>query len=412
MRREINVLRDGGIYTATNLLNSFIPFLLLPGYTKALTPAEFGLLSIYENMVFFLMPILMFGISGVLSVDYFRKKRIFTILFSSAFVIPVSMFSLLSVGTLVAMIGGYQNVHLEYEYVFMVLGIGLLQVFTLLRLMLYQVKKQPLKYLFVQGWVILSSVLFTLYFVVYDDWGWAGRIQALFIAYLFAGAFSFLSFLKEGCLDRSAVVARKVRYVFGIGFPLVPHALGMLFIVYFDRFLLVHYWGVEEVGVYAFAHQLGMGVSLLQNSFNQAWYPRFFELMKRSLYKDIKIVHRWFLFLLVCSVPLLYIFIHVVYEFLFDDAYSRALDFFFFIAIGFVFVGVYKMYVNVIFYYKRTRVLLWLAVLNVSVNLLLNLLLVPSLGAQGAALGLLCSMVALAWFTRMISKKVFESEIL
>lgn len=395
MLENLKLLRDGGIYTLTNLLNSLIPFLLLPAYTQSLTPADFGVLNIYENFLIFFMPLLMFGVSGVLSVDYFRKARIFSYLFSSAFFIPAAIFIIFCLAATLFKTTGYKNQYLDYSYVYIVLLVAFMQVVTLLRLMLFQVKKEPIKYLFLQGWVILSGVLLTLYLVIFNHGGWQGRLNALFFAYSAAGIFSILSFIKEGYLSYVKVVLRKIRYVLKIGAPLVPHAIGMLVIVYFDRFLLAHYWGAEEVGIYAVAHQLGMGISLVQNSFNQAWCPRFFELYSRNKINEIRLVHRLFLLFLIISICALYIIVDLSFDFLFSQSYAEAKNFFIVIAIGFAFTGLYKVFVNVIFYQKKTRVLAYFSLGNVLINVSVNFLLIPSMGALGAAFSLLVSMIFL-----------------
>ena len=50
-----------------------------------------------------------------------------------------------------------------------------------------------------------------------------------------------------------------------------------------DRFILAHYRGVlREVGLYAIAYTLGMIMSLITMSLNQAWAPLYYEVARKG----------------------------------------------------------------------------------------------------------------------------------
>lgn len=407
MKKKTNLIRDGGVYTATNLLNSLVPFFLLPGYTRVLTLGDYGVLAIFENFITFLAPILMFGVSGVLSVDYFRKKRIFVILFSSAFVVPCFLFLVLLISVCLIPVSSLFQGAVDRCDVMVLLAVGMFQVVTLLRLMLFQVQKKPMHYLMLQGWVILAGVGLTAHLVISSLQGWHGRLSALFIAYGIAAIYSLLSFYFGGYLKLTSVVFKKVKYVVRVGGPLVPHSLGMLLIIYFDRILLAKYWGAEEVGRYAFAHQLAMGVSLIQNSFTQAWGPYLFSAMSDSSKSSkIRVVAISFVaFLFICCLLLIFIS-NYLSEFVFGKEFELNIFILSMVAFGFFFTGVYKVFVGFVFYEKQTKYLTKIAVVVVLCNIGLNSALIPMFGADAAAVVMLLSMMLLAWLTYLISQRV------
>ena len=406
MNYKIKIIKDGGIYTITNLLNSLIPFLLLPAYTRTLEVESIGILSILENIIYFLVPLIMFGISGVLSVDYFRKNKIFSYLFSSAIIIPI-FFSgiLLIVIFLYSIFFKYTN-FIEIKYLYALLCIGLMQVFTLLRLMLFQVKREPYKYLMLQGWIILSSVLLTLYFVFEREIGWNGRLNALFICYLISGIYSFISFIKDGYFEFNKIIFKKIVYVFYLGRPLVPHAIAMLVIVYFDRFLIAYYFGTEAVGQYAVAHQLGMGISLLQNSFTQVWGPFLFQRLKqKNNDNEIRRLAYTFVILLFIAVLVLVTTLYFSYEFIFGTKVRLDINVLIMVSTAFFFTGIYKLFVGFIFYSKENGRLSKIAFIITTINVLMNLLLIPRYGIQGAAFSMMISMMILAILTYRASQQ-------
>lgn len=68
-----------------------------------------------------------------------------------------------------------------------------------------------------------------------------------------------------------ADAARRLRPIAAYGLPLVPAALGMWALTYLDSFLLAAVGSVDEVGVYRFAAEVSLPVSLLLTSFLLAW---------------------------------------------------------------------------------------------------------------------------------------------
>ncbi len=53
--------------------------------------------------------------------------------------------------------------------------------------------------------------------------------------------------------------------------PLILHSIGSYIISFSDRFIILYYLDVKQVGIYAVAYQIGMIMSFINNSFNQAW---------------------------------------------------------------------------------------------------------------------------------------------
>ena len=67
-----------------------------------------------------------------------------------------------------------------------------------------------------------------------------------------------------------------------MGLPLVPHLLMALGLITADRFILAHYRDLREVGLYAIAYTLGMIMSLITVSLNQAWAPVYYDLARKG----------------------------------------------------------------------------------------------------------------------------------
>jgi O-antigen/teichoic acid export membrane protein len=397
------------IYLASNLLNSLIPFLLLPSYTNNLEPSELGLLSLFDSTLLLIVPIIMFGFSGVISVEYFKKPHKFTRYFSSGILIPLIIYLICLIISLLFLLILDSHPFSDPKILTVIITIAIFQVVTQIRLVLFQVSDKSFHYMFFQLWIIISSIYFTLEFVIDNLQGWEGRVWALFITYSFTCILSLISFIKEGFFKFRFI---KLIYTFRtlkLGFPLVPHALGMLFIMFFDRYLIAYYWGVNEVGIYVVALQIGMGISLIQNSFAQAWGPYLFRILSSENidYIHIKKISIFFTMFLFVSAFFLVVISPFIFEVFIGSEYSSSIYLIKYIAFGFCFTGMYKLFVNYIFFVKKNYLLARIALLNVSINALLNLILIPKYGAHGAGISFMLSMLFVFIITALTAQKVY-----
>ena len=62
-----------------------------------------------------------------------------------------------------------------------------------------------------------------------------------------------------------------------LGVPLIPHALGASIIVFSDKIVITNLINIEANGIYSVAFQVALIIGLIQNSFNQAWVPWFYN---------------------------------------------------------------------------------------------------------------------------------------
>ena len=66
--------RTAAIYGIGSILNRFISFLLLPLFTKYLTPTDYGISSILGWMTFLLAPIFSLGMGTGIATCYYEKE--------------------------------------------------------------------------------------------------------------------------------------------------------------------------------------------------------------------------------------------------------------------------------------------------------------------------------------------------
>jgi len=77
------------------------------------------------------------------------------------------------------------------------------------------------------------------------------------------------------------------------------------------------------------------------------------------------------------------------------------------IVLSFVFIGMYMMMTNQIFYMKKTHYFIYISGIAATVNIVLNFILIPKYGIMGAAYTTLISFVLFFVLTYIISIKIY-----
>jgi len=171
------------------------------------------------------------------------------------------------------------------------------------------------------------------------------------------------------------------------GLPLVPHLVMASALVVADRFILEHYRGLAEVGVYSLAYTFGMIMFLVTQSLSQAWLPMFFDLAgcgseNRALLGRTCSGLALLLAALACVGMLLSpLFINLCL----DPRYRSAASIVPLVVMGYLFHGLFSLFDLSLLHSKRTTSVFVISLLAFTANLALNFALIPRWGMYGAA---------------------------
>ena len=188
--------------------------------------------------------------------------------------------------------------------------------------------------------------------------------------------------------------------------PLIPHFLSGWLLRAADRWILDLYRGQAEVGAYFLAVQLASLISLVMFSTNDAIAPRLLARFRDDGRAGAQAFHaRVFPLYLLTSAGLAAGAILIgplAVAILSHGKITHISLVMSLLACGFVASTLYVPFSNSFFALKRTQYLFLLTMASAALSLLLNFLLIPALGAVGAALSLLIAysfLLALAmWF--------------
>ena len=400
------MLKYAGIYTISNLLNAAVPFLLLPVLTNYLTPAEYGIVAMFQVLMNGLLPFTGFSLDGAISRQYFDREKtdfsgyvtnsLYVLLVSTAIVAVLFIAS----GEIVERYSDFPK-----EWLWSIVLFAFSQKLAEVLLSIWRVQNKAIRF---GVFRILRTGLdmgLSIYFVIVLKRSWEGRIEGQVVAVSFFAIMALYYLYREGYVKKG-ISKEYIMSVLSFGVPLIPHVLGAIIITYSDRLFITNMVGLSEMGLYAVGYQIGMVISLFQNSFNQAWQPWLFakikkdeESEKRTIVKYTYLFSIVILFMAFC----LSVIAPYLIKYMTGAEYQGATPFIVWIAFGFAFNGIYKMFVNYLFYFRKTVLIGIITFSTAILNLVLNYFLILKNGsigsAQASAISFLIQMIVIWYFS-------------
>ncbi|MBA6409107.1 MULTISPECIES: oligosaccharide flippase family protein [unclassified Pseudoalteromonas] len=407
------MLRNTLIYTLSSIASSAIPFILLPILTRYLEPEEYGQIAMFGIFTTALSSLIGLSVYGAANRRYFDEKITSTELArfnGNCFLILVgsTLISVIILALIDGLLAAYLGIPLLWVY------LGLLSVFcsfTLnIRLGQWQIRGRAKSYGTLQVTNALVVLLFSLLLVVLFELGPNGRIYGIVITSIIIGIISYFT-LRNDKLVIFEYNKADIKYALSFGIPLIPHVLGGFLLLSIDRLVINKELGLEMTGIYMVAVNLGNALNIVFNSINKAYSPWLFGKLKENdnfIKKSIvKKTYIYFLFLTLL-IFLSFLIAPAILKLIVGEQFHEAARVLPFIVTGQVFLGMYFMVTNYIFYIKKTKYLSYVTITSGALNIVLLLILIPNYGLIGAALAFLIANFCQFIFTWLISAKLFD----
>lgn len=403
IKRHGALFSTSAIYLVTNVINSALPFLLLPILTTYLQPEEFGRLGIFQGLYTALLALVGIGINGAIVRKSYELggRELGVYIFNSILIMLCS----LTIFTLAAtLLEAPITYYLELPLIWVVYCLILAAAMFLINCVLgqLQVNQKPKIYGAFQICHSALNLSLSLLFVITLSAGAQGRILGILFSALAFGAISAFTLFKKNKLIpqfNKTYIEDALRF----GLPLVPHELGTFFITWFSMFVINHTLEASSVGIYLFAFQLSMVLGVCADAFNKAYVPWLYsQLNQKDSIKNNSIIHLTYLYfatMMLISI-LCFTFGPMIIKVFFDERYASAGTIIGWLVLGQAFGGMYLMVTNYIFYSKRTGVLSGITLASSLLAIALSFLLIRPLGITGAAITFTITrftMFALTW---------------
>jgi O-antigen/teichoic acid export membrane protein len=378
------------VYTAGVVLNRAVSLVMLPIYTRYLTPADYGVLQLVELSLDLIA--ILFG--SHLGAGIFRLYQKTDVPAERAAVVSTA-FGVVTVAYAAAGAAAYLAAPWVSEVLFgsagradlvrLASGTLALQGLVLVPLSYLQLMRRPAAYVAANSAKLLMQLTMNIALVVVAGMGPRGVLLGNLVAHVvLAGVLSAVLLRSAGVRISGDVARALVRF----GLPFIPTQFASFVVTHGDRFFLQRHGGETSVGIYALAYQFGMLLARVGYSpFAAAWEPTRFEVANRpdrdQIYSRVFIYLNIYLCTLAVGVAL---FAGDLLRIIAAPAFHAAGALVPLIALAYVFYG-WGAFLNLgILMRERTELVTAATWAAAAVALVGYAALIPPLGRVGAAL--------------------------
>lgn len=377
------LLKHSKNYISAEVLTKGLAFITLPIFTRLMSPAEYGVLSIFVSFTGILAIVFGFGIRGAISRYYYEKTDDFFKYFSSNFWFII-IASIVLTGILFVLRDGLQSfLKIPYGMIYIAMVITIPQViYELYQAYLTSAKNSSrvakLNVIFA---LVSTSLAILIMYNMTEERYYAKAIAQSVGALLMLGITVW--FLKSHVVFNIDKAHLKYSLIFGL--PIVMHLLSQNILNSFDQIIINQLVGSKETGLYSVAYKIGMIQSIISMGILRSWTPIFYEKLNENKVTDINLLAKKYGLIVGLVAVILIFFSQEVITILVDKEYYEALSLIPIIIVSYFFFFMYTMYVNYAFYHKKTKNVAFFTIIAGCLNIGLNYLLIPKYGYAAAA---------------------------
>lgn len=388
LARIKTLFRHLAVYGLGDVATSLISLLLLPVYTKYLTPSDYGVIAMLLTVEASGKILFRWGVDTAFMRLYYdcadqkARQRLSSTLFFFLVAVNGSLLivSLPLVNSLSQLLFGSPDRGLLLALVLIntfVVGFYFIP-FQVLRIA--EQSKQFIALVFTRS---ASTLVLRLVLVIWAGMGVLGVVMADVVV---TALFTLILSRWFAPLIRPMFSTAVLRDALGFGLPRIPHSIAHQVMGMADRYFLNAYATLRDVGLYSIGASFGLALKLFLSAFEYAWTPFFLGVMKEPDAKRIySTVSTYVLAVLVLLTAGLCAIAEDVIRLTTTEPFHQAASVTPWIALGVLCQGVYLVGSIGLVITKRTTRYPMATGMAAAASLLANAWLIPRYGLMGAA---------------------------
>lgn len=413
MKLHRDILKHSAVYGVGQILGRLASLLLLPLYTRCLSPSDYGCVAILDLTAGILAVFIGSGMATAVTRYHFdteneedRNRLWWTGLGY------LGLASLILIGPMWLARHWLADVTLGPGIVdgpmFYTLALATMACSAFGELLdaYLRVQKWSGRYVLLSLLRLLANIALNVYFLVVLDWGITGLLTGNLIA---TGANTLVLFVmfcrSRGPMALDRGVARKL---LGFGTPLIATALLSMVFHEADRYFLRVYVDLEQVGIYSLAYKIGQAVNMLcLVPFAAIWGVVVYEIARSpDAKRQYAAVFEQFVAGLLLVMLGASLFAKPLLGLLTTDGYSAAADLVPVICLAYSFFSLNEHFRVPVMLARKTLSLIPVYLFAAVLNIVCNLLLIPRFHAAGAAWASVLTYAGFSLFGLMQYRKI------
>lgn len=401
-----------GIYAFGVILDRAVSFVMLPIYTRFLTPEDYGVLELLALTVDLISIVCGMGLLHGLFKFYYQYEdsRERHEVVSTIFMLIIGSYALTcGIGGLFSapistLVFGVPDWRLAVFVTFVNLFLSFLIYVPLAFL---QARQRPVLFVVVSLVKLLLQLGLNIVFVVVLGMKVMGVLTSTLLASLVVGgALTIYTFRQVGwTFSRS-----KAKVFFRFGYPFILMSFATFITTFSDRYFLNYFRDVTTVGLYALSYKFGFLLMMfpVRPIFN-IWMPQRFELVKKPDYEAL--VNRflsWFVIVTLGAALLIAVTVRDVLRIMAAPDFWEAFRIVPVIVLAYFFQACTDFFNFGIHYSGKTKHMAYGSWLAAIVIILLSFVLIPIAGGAGAAWATLIAFFVRLAYVYVASQRLYR----
>lgn len=396
-------------FTICGFIQKGISFLTVPIFTRMLTTAQYGTVSVYNSWLnlisIFCTLNLFYGGFNNGMIDY-EKRR-------DEYVSAIQ-------GLITTITGGWCVVYIIarplwnnlFEMNTLLVAVMFVEILATAALSLWSSRERfEFKYVHLVIVTVLNAFLASLLsigaiWLVDKQYGAEAKIVTHALVVTLICGYIYIYNLKKGKKYFNYEIW-KTAFLFNL--PLLPHYLSTMVLNQADRIMISKMVGITEAGIYSVAYSAAMILNILVASINNSFAPWLYGKLKNRDYSSIsKTANLLFIGVAIVLAVLISFAPEAIYI-LAGQQYAEAIKIIPSVASSLYFIFMYQIFANVEFYYKKNKFIAYASVMGAVLNIVLNYICINLFGYIAAGYTTLICYVVFGvshyYFMKKINKK-------
>lgn len=357
------LLLKGALFSFFSFFNQGASFLLLIILANYIAPSDYGTLSLFNTIISFLGFVVSLSTHGYITISFFKKdekkfKQDYTLIFLITFAVATFFAFLLLLGnTFVA-----EVLELPIHYLWFALVISVMSCYFQIVLDYYRIREKLTSFGLVSCSFAVVNFAVTMLFVVALKQGWVGRIYAQLACGVLYGLVAFYVCFRYRLFIFKGLSWLQVKPILMWGIPLMPHLATSWIKQGGDRYIINYYYTLAEVGIFSFALNLSNIIDMIGAAFNQTNSVSIYQILSSEAndrWLRLKRQTRDIFVIYTIGAVIVFVGCSVIIPILLPK-YSSSLPYFYLLGISGYFQCIYFLYTNYLFYYDRTKDLMFI----------------------------------------------------
>lgn len=381
-----NLVTNSIVFTIANFGSKVITFLMVPLYTYLLTPKDYGTIDLVTTISGLLLPIIFLCVSDAV-LRYTMSNK-----FSNKDVLSISLkiyiTGLALFGIVLFIISLFKDINSYKFYLFCIVATnGLLLIFNQFLRGIGKIKE-----------FAINGTLYTLMFVL------SNFILLVLLKVGKSGYFLSLIIANIICILYAVLISKAYKYItirtsrdiflvmITYSLPLIPNSLMWWVMDASDKFIITYFLGVNANGIYAISKKLPTIIDTFHSIFNQAWQISAIEEADSAnsveFTSNVYKIYTYLLFLIVSG---LLVVSRIVVEYLLSSSYYESWKYIPFLLLSVSFSSLSGFLSANFIANEKTSIIFKTTLYGAVVNTILNFILIPFIGINGAAIATMAS---------------------